>query len=177
LAELAGRRVAIPGALTTANLLLSIFGPAELSRVPMRFDRIMPAVAAGAVDAGLIIHESRFTYPQHGLVEMADLGRVWEAATGLPLPLGVICASRALPAARIDAIESALRASVKAAFADPSASRDFVRAHAQEMTDDVCAQHIALYVGDFSADLGDEGRAAIEQLLARADPNAPSPWR
>ncbi len=177
LAQLSSARIAIPGVLTTANLLLSIFGPADVQRVPMRFDRIMPAIVAREVDAGLIIHESRFTYPDHGLTKVADLGEVWEADTGLPLPLGVICADRSLPAARIDAIEAGLRASVQAAFADPSRSRAYVRAHAQEMTDEVCEQHIGLYVGDFSVDLGDEGRAAIESLLRRADERTPSPWR
>lgn len=175
--DLSGARIAIPGALTTANLLLSIFGPADVQRVAMRFDRIMPAVAAGQVDAGLIIHESRFTYPAHGLARVADLGEVWETDTGLPLPLGVICADRRLPADLVDALEAGLRASVRAAFADPSRSRAYVRAHAQEMTDEVCDRHISLYVGDLSVDLGDEGRAAIESLLRRADPSAPSPWR
>ena len=177
LGALSEARIAIPGELTTANLLLSIFGPPHVQRVPMRFDRIMPAIEAGEVDAGLIIHESRFTYPDHGLVEVADLGQVWEADTGLPLPLGVICADRSLSPDRVEAIEAGLRASVRAAFADPSRSRAYVRAHAQEMTDAVCEQHIGLYVGDFSIDLGDEGRAAIESLLRRADERTPSPWR
>jgi 1,4-dihydroxy-6-naphthoate synthase len=183
LAELRGARVAIPGEATTANLLLRIFGPAELERVTMRFDRIMPALAAGEVDAGLVIHESRFTYPEHGLARIADLGEVWEAATGLPLPLGVIVARRELPEATVRAVEQGLRASVEAAWADPDATRQYVRAHAQELDEDVCRQHIALYVNQFSASLGDEGRRAIETLVERmrevgAMPvDAPGPWR
>jgi 1,4-dihydroxy-6-naphthoate synthase len=175
--------VAIPGEATTANLLLRSFGPAKLERITMRFDRIMPALAAGEVDAGLVIHESRFTYPEHGLACIADLGEVWEAATGLPLPLGVIVARRELPEATAAAVARGLRASVEAAWADPAASRPYVRTHAQEMDEDVCRKHIALYVNDFSASLGDEGRRAIETLVRRmrevgAMPvDAPGPWR
>jgi 1,4-dihydroxy-6-naphthoate synthase len=183
LSELAGARVAIPGEATTANLLLRIFGPPELERVTLRFDRIMPALAAGEVDAGLVIHESRFTYPEHGLACIADLGERWEAATGLPLPLGVIVARRELPEATILAVEQGLRASVQAAWADPAASQPYVRAHAQELDEDVCRKHIALYVNEFSGSLGDEGRRAIETLVQRmrevgAMPaDAPGPWR
>lgn len=183
LAALAGARVAIPGEATTANLLLRMFGPAAIERVTLRFDRIMPALAAGEVDAGLVIHESRFTYPEHGLACLADLGEVWEAATGLPLPLGVIVARRDLPAATVAAVERGLRASVEAAWADPDATRGYVRAHAQELDDDVCQRHIALYVNAFSASLGDEGRRAIDALVQRmrevgAMPaDAPGPWR
>jgi 1,4-dihydroxy-6-naphthoate synthase len=183
LAELAGARVAIPGEATTANLLLGIFGPAELERVTMRFDRIMPALAAGEVDAGLVIHESRFTYAEHGLSCIADLGERWEVTTGLPLPLGVIVARRELPAEVALAVEAGLRASVEAAWADPAASWPYVRAHAQELDEDVCRRHIALYVNRFSAALGDEGRRAIEVLVGRMreagvmPADAPGPWR
>jgi 1,4-dihydroxy-6-naphthoate synthase len=183
LSALAGARVAIPGEATTANLLLRIFGPAELERVTMRFDRIMPALAVGEVDAGLVIHESRFTYPEHGLACIADLGEVWEAATGLPLPLGVIVARRELPAATVRAVERGLRESIEAAWADPAASRSYVRAHAQEMDEEVCRRHIALYVNEHSASLGSEGRRAIELLVQRMREvgamaeDAPGPWR
>lgn len=179
--DLAGRCVAIPGHRTTANLLLSIFGPADLRRIELRFDRIMPAVAAGEVDAGLVIHESRFTYPAHGLVALADLGERWEAQTGRPLPLGVIVAHRDLPAQTVAAIEAGLRASVRQAFADPQRSRAYVRAHAQELDEDVCRRHIELYVNRYSEDLGEDGRAAIDELVRRARaagaPAGPSPWR
>lgn len=180
---LAGARVAIPGEATTATLLLSTFGPAAVERVVMRFDRIMPALAAGEVDAGLVIHESRFTYAAHGLACVADLGEAWERATGLPLPLGVIVARRELPDAVVHALEAGLRRSVEAAWADPDASRPYVRAHAQELDDDVCRRHIALYVNAFSARLGDEGRRAIDALVERMRQaglmprDAPGPWR
>jgi 1,4-dihydroxy-6-naphthoate synthase len=165
LRDLAGTRVAIPGEGTTAFMLLRTFGP-ELTPVPMRFDEVMPAVAAAGVDAGLVIHESRFTYPDHGLVALADLGELWEADTGGPLPLGVIAIDRELvPLAA--AVEDGIRRSVQAAWADPEASRGYVHAHAQELADDVCARHIALYVNAWTADLGPDGRAAIETMLAR----------
>lgn len=182
LAALSGSTVAIPGQATTANLLLSMFGPRDITRTVMRFDDIMPAVQAGRVDAGLVIHESRFTYPEHGLVEVADLGVVWEQTTGLPLPLGVIVAERSL-GDKAQAIERALRASVEHAWAQPDDSRAYVAEHAQEMAPDVCQRHIDLYVGPMSAELGEQGRAAIDELLARGraaghgTADAPPPWR
>lgn len=166
-ADLAGRRVAIPGRYTTAHLLLRLFAPPTVEVVPLRFEAIMPAVAAGEVDAGVIIHEGRFTYPGYGLVEVADLGTLWEAATGLPLPLGVLAIERTLAAPPAEAVEEALRASILAAQARPEASADYVRRHAQEMDPEVCRQHIALYVNAYSLALGEEGEAAIAELLAR----------
>ncbi len=166
LSELEGKRVAVPGLGTTAYALLRMFGP-QHEPVPMRFDEVMPAVARGAVDAGLIIHESRFTYPEHGLVEVADLGEVWEADTGLPLPLGVIAARSDVDASSRAALERALSASVRFAWQHPEASRGYVNAHAQEMERSVCERHIGLYVNAFSAELGDEGRAAIDTFVRR----------
>ena len=165
---LAGARIAIPGRETTAYLLLRL-AEAELGEVvELRYDRILGAVSAGEVDAGLIIHESRFTYADHGLVAVADLGSWWEQDTGLPVPLAGIFARADLDDAAIAAAEVAIRASVEHAFAHPEASRGYVRAHSQEMSDDVCDAHIALYVNEFSVDLGDEGMVAIERLLAGA---------
>ena len=130
------------------------------------------AVATGEVDAGLIIHESRFTYEEHGLVRVADLGEWWEAETGLPVPLAVIGARADLDPEVVEAAESALRASVEYAFAHPEASRDYVRAHSQELSDEVCDRHIALYVNEFSIDLGDEGMRAVQSLARRVDRQA-----
>jgi len=164
--ELKGCRIAVPGLRTTAYALLRMFGP-QHEPVPMRFDQVMPAVESGEVDAGLIIHESRFTYPHHGLTRIADLGEVWEAETGLPLPLGVIAARRTLEASTKQAFERGLAASVRHAWANPEASRAYVEAHAQEMAREVCERHIALYVNDFSVSLGDEGGAALETFAER----------
>ena len=182
LASLEGARVAIPGEATTANLLLRLFAPA-LERVSMRFDEIMPALEQGTVDAGLVIHESRFTYADHGLACIADLGEMWERETDLPLPLGVIVARRDLPDATVAAVEQGLRRSVDAAWADPEATKPYVREHAQEIEPEVCRKHIELYVNDFSASLGAQGRQAIDELVQRMRsagimaPDAPGPWR
>ena len=167
LTDLAGERVAIPGRLTTANLLLRLYGPPGWRPVEMPFDRIAAAVSAAQVDAGLLIHEGRFTYRQVGLRCLADLGEVWEADRGLPLPLGIIAARRNLGEPTGCAIEAVLRASLQHARQDPDASKAYVREHAQELSEEVCTQHIALYVNDFSHDLGVEGARAIEEILRR----------
>lgn len=166
--ELSRARIAIPGRNTTANLLLRLFAPDAAQGVERVYSDIMPAVARGEFDAGLIIHESRFTYPRHGLVRVADLGAWWETTTGLPIPLGGILARRALGDHAIRAVEDGIRRSVEFAFAHPEASRPYVRAHAQEMDDAVTQQHIDLYVNRFSVDVEEEGARAIEALFARA---------
>jgi 5,8-dihydroxy-2-naphthoate synthase len=166
--SLAGQHVAVPGERTTAYLLMRLWSaqlpPARISVVP--FAEIMPAVAAGTYDAGLVIHEARFTYPRHGLRALVDLGVWWEADTGLPIPLGAILARRD----SVDAAHAAewIRESVRYAWQHPDASRDYVLAHAQEMEPDVVAQHIALYVNAYTEDLGDEGHVAVKTLLTLA---------
>src|SRR5215813_13047386 len=155
--SLAGKSVAVPGDRTTAYLLMRLWSasqpPASVTVVP--FAEIMPAVAAGRFDAGLVIHEARFTYPRYGLVSIVDLGEWWETDTGLPIPLGAILA-------RTGAVDPLLatdwvRASVRHAWADPTASREYVLEHAQEMDLSVVDQHIGLYVNAFTEDLGEEG--------------------
>jgi 1,4-dihydroxy-6-naphthoate synthase len=168
LADAAAGTIAIPGRDTTAFLLLQLAAPGLGDVRELRYDRILAAVADGSVDAGLIIHESRFTYADHGLVQVADLGSWWEGETGLPIPLAAICVRDDVDERLGAEVERAIRASVEYAFAHPEASRAWVREHAQELSDDVCDQHIALYVNDFSIDLGDEGLAAIDRLLQRA---------
>ena len=168
---LAGMRVAVPGDRTTAYLLMRLWAagtgaPASVDVVP--FHEIMPAVAAGRFDAGLVIHEARFTYPRYGLRALVDLGEWWESDTGLPIPLGAILARRgAVDPARAAAW---IRESVRLAWRAPDdpGLRAFVLAHAQEMEPDVADRHIALYVNEFTADLGDEGYGAAEALLGRA---------
>ena len=164
-----GARIAVPGEQTTAYLLFRLWvaehvdGDAKIDVLP--FDRIMPAVRDGEYDAGLVIHESRFTYPAYGLHLLADLGEWWEQATGLEIPLGAIVARRALD---VELLTDVIRRSVQHAWDDPAASRDFVRAHAQELDEEVTAAHIALYVNERTLDLGDEGYAAAEALLGKA---------
>lgn len=169
MAELRGRPIAIPGELTTANLLLQLYDEGYADVVPIPFDRIMPALHAGTAAAGVIIHESRFTYRQQGFFEVQDLGAWWEKETGLPIPLGGILARRDLGAAAITSIDRAIRASLEYAFARPEAARSYIREHAQELDDAVTAAHIGLYVNNFSLDLGAEGIRAVETLLARAE--------
>ncbi len=158
-------RLAIPGRETTAFRLLRLAAPSLGEVVELRYDRILRAVADGDVDAGLIIHESRFTYADHGLAKVIDLGDWWERETHLPVPLAGICARNDLEPSLRDDVERAIRASVQFAFDHPDASREYVRAHAQEMSDAVCAQHIALYVNEHSLDIGDDGLAAINRLV------------
>jgi 1,4-dihydroxy-6-naphthoate synthase len=165
--DMRGARVAIPGERTTAYLLFRLWaagrGVEAVEVVP--FDKIMQAVRDGQYDAGLVIHEARFTFPSYGLRQLADLGDWWEEETGLAIPLGAIVARRSLPA---EPVTAAVRASVEAALADPAASRDYVLAHAQEMALDVVDAHIGLYVNDFTVDLGADGYAAVDGLLSRA---------
>ncbi|CAN5535523.1 1,4-dihydroxy-6-naphthoate synthase [soil metagenome] len=181
ISALGARPIAIPGKLTTANLLLRLWNPSLPEGTEMLYSEIMPAVARGQVEAGLIIHESRFTYPDHGLVRLLDLGEWWEKETGLPIPLGGILARRSLGEAAIREVEAATRRSLEHAFRHPQDTDAYVRAHAQEMEVAVVRQHIELYVNRFSLELGEEGEAAVRELLARAAaaglaPPAPSPF-
>jgi len=166
-AGLAGRRVAIPGRLTTAALLFRMFQPACTDLVEMRFDQIMGAVRRGEVDAGVIIHESRFTYAGEGLVCLQDLGQWWEEISGQPIPLGCIVARRSLGSETVGRVERAVAASVEYAFGNPGECMPYIRAHSQETAPEVVQSHIGLYVNDFSRNLGDEGMAAITAFLER----------
>ncbi len=164
LTDAAAGRIAIPGRETTAFQLLRLAAPALGDVVELRYDQILGAVARGDVDAGLIIHESRFTFADHGLVRVIDLGDWWERETALPVPLAGICARLDLDATLAAAAETAIRASVAHAFAHPEASRAYVRRHSQEMSDDVCDQHIRLYVNAHSLDVGEDGLRAMRRL-------------
>jgi 1,4-dihydroxy-6-naphthoate synthase len=162
--------VAIPGTHTTANLLLQKLFPELTDRHPMLFSDIAPTVARGEVDAGVLIHEGRFTYREHGLKLIADLGVEWDRATGgLPLPLGAIVASRALPPGVVRDVEEMIRESIRYGFAHPGASREFIRSHAREMDDAVIDNHIALFVNDNSLTLSPEARLSIRTLTGLMD--------
>lgn len=165
-ADLKGKRIAVPGQYTTACLLLQLFEPKHGELIFLPFDNIMSAVSAGQVDAGLIIHESRFTYQSYGLHKILDLGEWWEMSTGLPLPLGGIAAKRSLGPASLATLSSLVRSSVEYARSHPSETLSYVRAHSQEMSEEVCAAHIALYVNDYSLDPGPEGEMAAERLFS-----------
>ena len=167
LPDLTGRVVAVPSERSTAYLLFRLWvagqRPARIDVVP--FASIMSGVRDGHYDAGLVIHEARFTYPAYGLTAMVDLGAWWESDTGLPIPLGAILARRELDTASLGDV---VRASVEYAWANPSASAGYVAAHADEMSPDVQRQHIALYVNEFTRELGEQGYTAVRALLDRA---------
>jgi 1,4-dihydroxy-6-naphthoate synthase len=161
-------RIAIPGKYTTANFLLSLAFPRATDKAECLFSDIEDAVLDGRFDAGLIIHENRFTYEDKGLKKIIDLGEFWESETGAPIPLGGIVVSRRLPAEVRERVNRVMRRSVEYAFANRDASLPFVRAHAQAMSDEVMYKHIDLYVNDYSVDLGVDGRRAVEVLFDRA---------
>ena len=166
--ELGLKKIAIPGKMTTAYLLLKLFAPSANNIIEMPFDRIMNAVSLGTVDAGLIIHESRFTYPKYDLVKLIDLGEWWEKETGLPIPLGGILARRDMGKPMIGKIDLLIRQSIEYAFQHPEETRGYIKKNAQELDYEVIDQHIRLYVNDYSLDIGD-GINAIERLLKTAE--------
>ena len=168
LAQAAAGPIAVPGLQTTAFLLLRRYAPTLGEVVELRYDQILRAIEKGDAAAGLIIHESRFTYAEHGLVRVCDLGELWEKETGLPVPLAGICARSDLNSETHAAAEQAIRASVEYAFAHPEASADYVRANAREISAEVRRAHIELYVNESSIDLGATGMRAIESLLHAA---------
>ncbi len=169
MAQLHGKKIAIPGQLTTANLLLRLYSDGYEDVLILPFDKIIGAIEQGKADAGVIIHESRFTYRQYGLEKVLDLGEWWEQESGYPIPLGGILAKRALGTKLIQQIDIALRESIKYAYTHPHEPQTYIKQHAQELDDDVIRNHIELYVNDFSLDLGEEGIQAVTCLLNRAE--------
>jgi 1,4-dihydroxy-6-naphthoate synthase len=161
-------KIGIPGKYTTANFLLGLAFPNATNKVELVFSDIENAVLEGRVDAGLIIHENRFTYQDKGLKKIIDLGDYWEKETGCAIPLGGIVANRNLPLDVQHKINRVLRKSVEYAFANPKSGLDFIRQHAQEMSEEVMYKHIDLYVNKYSVDLGEEGRKAIKLLFDTA---------
>jgi 1,4-dihydroxy-6-naphthoate synthase len=185
--DLRNKRIVIPGKLTTAFLLLQLFDTSFMraySNTPlhlygrdypaptiieMPFHKIVEAVANEEVDAGLIIHESRFTYPSYGLKQIMDLGEWWEKDTGLPIPLGCIIARRSLGDNLNSRIDRTIRQSVEYAFSKREEPLTYIKQHSQELSDDVIHQHIDLYVNNFSIDIGQDGEKAVSELISRAE--------
>ncbi|MBK8194380.1 MAG: 1,4-dihydroxy-6-naphthoate synthase [Lewinellaceae bacterium] len=161
-------RILIPGKMTTANFLLSLACPDALDKTEALFSEIEQGVLDNEADAGLIIHENRFTYAQKGLIKLIDLGEFWETETGLPIPLGGIVIRRDFPPELRQKVNRIMRRSVEYAFANPGDVMPFVRLHAQEMDDVVMKAHIDLYVTEYTADLGEKGRNAVERLYSIA---------
>lgn len=162
--ELHDALIGIPGELTTANRLLSIVYPSARRKKVYLFSEIAPAVADGEIDAGVLIHEGRFTYAAHGLQLVADLGREWETLTGLPIPLGGILLNRKYPSETAKQVERIIRRSVEYAQEHPEASAAYVEQYAQELDPEVRQKHISYFVNDYSLSLGDRGRKAVERL-------------
>lgn len=163
-----GQLTLCPGRHTTAALLFALFHPHTTRVEHVVFSEIMPALAVGRADFGVCIHEGRFTWQQHGLGLVEDLGTRWETETGCPLPLGGIVASRRLPADTIATVQRVIHDSLRHALADPAAALPTMRAHAQEHDDTVLMQHVDLYVNEWTVDLGPVGGRALEELSARA---------
>ena len=164
-------KIAIPGKFTTANLLLGFAFPQAQNKEEIVFHDIEKAVLDGRVEAGVIIHENRFTYEQRGLKKLVDLGEHWEQTTGFAIPLGGIVTRRGFDTDLQKKINRVLRRSLEYAFANPENVMDFVREHSQEMSEAVMKQHIALYVNDFTLDLGEKGKAAVQYLFSHAQKN------
>lgn len=180
--DLRGKKIAIPGRLTTANLLLQLLAHKEgivgelqgkrsfpCTCVEMPFHKIMDAVVKEDVDAGLVIHEGRFTYHSYGLKKIIDLGEWWEKETGLPLPLGCILAKRNLGQDLIKKVDSIIRKSIEYSLNHRKESMSYIKKHSQELEEKVIEQHINFYVNDYSLDIGEEGLSAVRELLRRAE--------
>ena len=168
LKKLGSARIAIPGPHTTAALLLRLYCPEAGNLVPMNFAEIAKSVADGEVDAGAIIHETRFIYHEYGLICLEDLGAWWEEQTGLPIPLGGIAAKRSLGPELLQTLNNALKLSILYAMRERDKTLNFVRQYAQEMSADVIAKHIDLYVNSYTVDLGEEGLKAVDFLIKTA---------
>jgi len=166
--ELQGKVVAIPGVYTTANLLFSLAAGGNVVKKEMLFSEIENSILNGDVDAGVIIHESRFTYQQKGLHKLLDLGEYWERLTGLPVPLGGIAAHQRLDVETIAKINRIVRRSIEYANAQKGKLSDFVRCNAQEMDAAVMEKHINLYVNEFTLSLGQQGRTAVHEMFEQA---------
>lgn len=167
--DLREKTIAIPGELTTAFLLLQVFDPELKQRIKvMPFHRIIDAVKSKEADAGLIIHESRFTYQRKGLKQIMDLGAWWEQETGLPIPLGGIIARRDIGRELVQKTDALIRTSLEYAFSNREETKTYIKRHAQELDDTVIEQHISLYVNNYSLNIGDEGVHAVEELFRRA---------
>lgn len=158
-------RIGIPGENTTAHMLFSLAFPHAKQKQFLVFNQIEEAVLAGSIDAGVIIHENRFTYQDRGLVNLVDLGAYWEEKTTFPIPLGGIVIKKSYPASVQQQVDKLIRKSVEFAFSNYPSLTDYVRQHAQEMNEEVMRKHIDLYVNNYSIDLGEDGKMAIEKLM------------
>ena len=166
--NLLNSKVAIPGTMTTANLLLNLYTEGNIETVPMRFDNIFKSLQNNETDYGVIIHEGRFTYQNYGLEIIEDLGNWWEKKTSLPIPLGGIVAKRDLSKEIIIDIEQSIEKSIKVAYNNKILSEEFIKNNAQELSSSVIEEHINLYVNEFSLDIGEIGFNSIIKMFEMA---------
>lgn len=171
ISDISAAQIAIPGKNTTANFLLSLAYPSAKNKQEMLFSDIEEAVLKGKVDAGLLIHENRFTYEQKGLEKIMDLGEYWESLIHAPIPLGGIVVKKSMDKDLQHKVDALIKQSVEYAFKNPEASMPFVKEHAQEMSEEVMKKHINLYVNEFSVDLGETGKQAISLMFNKAQEN------
>lgn len=162
--ELPGQRIVFPGEHTTAHLLFRLYCPAAGNRVFTTYDRIFSEILEGKADCGVVIHESRFLFEQHGLCKVCDLGQWWEETTGAPIPLGAIAVRRDLPPVLDAQVEQLIRDSLALVRSKPAGARSYIRSLAREMDDAVIDQHIRTFVNEFTLDLGERGRRAVARL-------------
>ena len=160
--------IAIPGQHTTAHYLFNHFFPGHQKKEFMLFSEIEKAILEGKVEAGVIIHESRFTYPLKGLIKLSDLGEMWENAYHLPLPLGIFVCRKKFPETLKQKINESIRSSIQFAFDNPLASRDFVMQYGQEIDPAIAEKHIRLYVNSYSLSMGADGKQAINFLILQS---------
>jgi len=166
--ELRGKTLAIPGKLTTAYLLLRLLESEIKNIIPMPFNQIIDAVSLGKVDAGLVIHEGRFTYQRYGLKRILDLGEWWKKETGLPLPLGGVLAQRSLGWKTARRIDDLIKESIRYGLANQEEAMSYIKENSQEIEDWVIDQYIDLYVNKYTLDMGEEGTLAVKEILERA---------
>lgn len=166
--DLKNQKILVPGLWTTANLLLHTYLDSRLEPVPVRYDLIMGKILSGEYDYGVIIHEERFTFEDRGLEKVEDLGDFWEGLTGLPIPLGAIAAKNTLNRDLQMSFSSTLAKSLEMAYANPGEARSYIIENAQEKDETVVQKHIDLYVNQFTADIGEEGKRAVETLYDKA---------
>ncbi|MFZ1751559.1 MAG: 1,4-dihydroxy-6-naphthoate synthase [Saprospiraceae bacterium] len=168
--ELNNIKIAIPGINTTAYLLLKYAFPSVTHCEEWLFSEIEDAILAGSVDAGVIIHENRFTYQNKGLVKILDLGEYWESRTKSPIPLGGIAVHRDLDDDIKRRVNKVITDSVSYAFSHPKDGMTFIKSHAQELSEAVIQSHIQLYVNEYSKNLGEDGKRAILTLFQTVNP-------
>ena len=166
--QIDSKKIAVPGMWTTACMLLGLYLSKKPDVIPMLFDLIMPAVERGDLDFGVIIHEGRFTYKNYGLICLLDLGRWWEEKTSLPIPLGGIAIRRDIAPETARRVESAVRESTLYGFKHRTETDGYIKRYAREMSSAVIRRHIDLYVNDFTIEIGEQGKEAVEALFEMA---------